>query len=87
MSYSNMELALVVSFAAAVYGLTINELPGCVLDCFQSAITSVTECPSTDYACACKSAEAVVAQGQPCVLATCGIEVAAGRLSQSQDVD
>ncbi|TFB02480.1 hypothetical protein CCMA1212_005154 [Trichoderma ghanense] len=79
-----MKTALIIAtFAATVCSQTLDYLLNCALDCFQIAVTSVTDCSSTDYACACKSADAVVTQGQPCVLATCDVEVAAGNLSWS----
>ncbi|PTB65887.1 hypothetical protein BBK36DRAFT_5235 [Trichoderma citrinoviride] len=72
-----MKFALaIVSFAAAVYGQTASDIPSCALGCFQTAITSVTDCAAMDYACACNSADAVAASGQSCVIAACGEDVA-----------
>ncbi|KAF3056807.1 CFEM domain-containing protein [Trichoderma breve] len=72
-----MQFTLVLAtFAAVVYGQTINGVPACAIPCIEDAISSQTSCAATDFACACPSISAVSAAGAPCVVAACGEDVA-----------
>lgn len=80
-----MQFTLVLAtFAAVVYGQTINGVPACAIPCIESAISSQTSCASTDFACACPSISAVSAAGAPCVVAACGEDVATSEFTNSQ---
>ncbi|KAL7904630.1 hypothetical protein GGI35DRAFT_484381 [Trichoderma velutinum] len=72
-----MQFALVLAtFAAVVYGQTIDDIPACAIPCIESAIGSQTSCAPSDFACACPNIASVAAAGTPCAVAACGEDVA-----------
>lgn len=77
-----MQFTLVLAtFAAVVYGQTINDIPACAIPCIESAIGSETSCTPTDFACACPSIAAVAEAGTDCVVAACGVDVATSKFT------
>ncbi|PTB37630.1 uncharacterized protein TrAFT101_005492 [Trichoderma asperellum] len=64
------------TFVAAVYGQTVGDIPSCAIPCLDAAITKDTNCATTDYACACKSFNAIETDATACVVAACGADVA-----------
>ncbi|KAL7949223.1 hypothetical protein V8C42DRAFT_313673 [Trichoderma barbatum] len=69
------------TFAAVVYGQTIDDVPTCAIPCIQNAIATATDCDVDDFACACESFDAVQAASISCVIAACGAAVAIGMYS------
>lgn len=64
------------TFVAAVYGQTVGDIPACAVPCIQAAIAQDTTCATDDFACACKSFDAIETDSTPCVIAACGADVA-----------
>ncbi|KAL6863451.1 hypothetical protein ACO1O0_003706 [Amphichorda felina] len=76
MKYAYAALALV----AAVHAQTREDIPECALPCLDDAITSETDCKTTDYVCVCKNFDAVQGAATGCVISECGADVAIGEV-------
>ncbi|KAM0460024.1 hypothetical protein ACHAO4_002152 [Trichoderma viride] len=68
------------TFVAAVYGQTVANIPACAIPCLNAAIAKDTTCSTTDYACACKSFNAIQNDSTACIVAACGATVAIGQV-------
>lgn len=73
-----------VAVVAAVAGLTsaqdIGIIPACAQPCIISAVQSSTNCAVTDYPCICTNENALIAAASPCVIQSCGADVATGQV-------
>lgn len=76
MKYALVALAL----AAAARAQTRDDIPECAIPCIDDAITSETDCETTDFACACANIESIQGAATGCVLSECGAEVALGEV-------
>ena len=72
MKYAFAAAALVAVASAQ----SIADIPSCAIGCIEQAVSSATKCSKEDYACICKSQDALTAVGVPCVLEKCGAEKA-----------
>ncbi|KAF4470570.1 extracellular membrane CFEM domain-containing [Fusarium albosuccineum] len=73
MKYSVAVLALV---AAAVQAQTLADVPECAIPCLDDAISSETDCKTTDLVCVCKNFDDVRSAATSCVIDKCGSDVA-----------
>ncbi|KAF5003162.1 hypothetical protein FDECE_10276 [Fusarium decemcellulare] len=73
MKYSVAVLALV---AAAVQAQTLADVPKCAIPCLDDAISSETDCKTTDLVCVCKNFDDVRSAATSCVIDKCGSDVA-----------
>lgn len=76
MKYSLVAVAL----AAVVRAQTIDDVPTCAVPCLDEAITSETDCETTDYACVCENFSAIQGTATGCVITECGAETALSKL-------
>ncbi|EHK26974.1 uncharacterized protein TRIVIDRAFT_72996 [Trichoderma virens Gv29-8] len=75
-----MKFTLVLAtFAAVVYGQTIDDVPACAVPCIEAAIVAAG-CAETDFVCACKNFDAIEAGSINCVVGACGAAVAIGQV-------
>lgn len=79
MKYAFVAIAL----AAAVHAQTIDDVPECAIPCLDDAISSETDCDTTDYACVCENFEAIQGVATSCVISECGAETALSMYSLS----
>ncbi|KAL7800992.1 hypothetical protein V8C43DRAFT_302196 [Trichoderma afarasin] len=72
-----MKFTLVLAtFAAVVYGQTIDDIPACARTCIENAVLAAGCSSGTDVACACANFTAVQNGSTSCVIAACGVDVA-----------
>ncbi|KAI8231229.1 GPI-anchored CFEM domain protein [Colletotrichum sp. SAR 10_99] len=78
MKFSTATILAVVGLVAA----QLDGIPSCAVTCLNNAVTSTGKCQAGDVACLCSPAnyQAIVTAGTPCVLASCGAEVAANQV-------
>ncbi|KAE9574435.1 hypothetical protein CGMCC3_g9505 [Colletotrichum fructicola] len=78
MKFSAATILAVVGLVAA----QLDGIPSCAVTCLNNAVTSTGKCQAGDVACLCSPAnyQAIVTAGTPCVLASCGAEVAANQV-------
>ncbi|EQB56416.1 hypothetical protein GCG54_00005854 [Colletotrichum gloeosporioides] len=78
MKFSAATILAVASLVAA----QLDGIPSCAVTCLNNAVTASGKCQAGDVACLCSPAnyQAIVAAGTPCVLASCGAEVAANQV-------
>ena len=72
MKYAFAAAALVAVASAQ----SLSDIPGCAVPCIDEARASATTCSQMDFACICKSEEALTAAATTCVLKGCGAEKA-----------
>ncbi|KAL6856303.1 hypothetical protein J3F83DRAFT_752947 [Trichoderma novae-zelandiae] len=69
-----------LALAALAQAQTRADIPSCALPCLDAAVKANTKCSTTDYACICKSFDAVQAQATTCVISKCGTDVAINKV-------
>ncbi|KXH26105.1 CFEM domain-containing protein [Colletotrichum salicis] len=70
--------AAIIAFAGLVAAQSLADVPTCAQKCLADAVTSTGKCTAGDISCLCSPAnyQAIVTAGTPCVLASCGADVA-----------
>ncbi|KAL6699623.1 hypothetical protein J3F84DRAFT_344958 [Trichoderma pleuroticola] len=72
-----MKFTLVLAtFAAVVYGQTIDDIPACARTCIENAVLAAGCSSGTDVACACANFTTIQNNSTACVIAACGATVA-----------
>lgn len=79
---------IVLATLAAVVSAQTDNIPSCAQPCIDAAVTGVTTCGETDYACQCTTANQNLIQNNAtsCVLSACGAAAAAGTYLQSESL-
>lgn len=75
MKYSAAVITAILGFVAAQ---DISIIPECAQSCITDAVASATDCGATDYKCVCDNKDALVGAATPCVIKSCGADVATG---------
>ncbi|KAF5714010.1 extracellular membrane CFEM domain-containing protein [Fusarium mundagurra] len=66
----------IAALATAVSAQSLADVPKCAIPCLDDAITSKTDCKTTDLTCVCKSFDDVRSAATSCVITKCGSDVA-----------
>ncbi|KAF4495436.1 extracellular membrane, CFEM domain containing protein [Fusarium agapanthi] len=66
----------IAALATAVSAQSLSDVPKCAIPCLDDAITSKTDCKTTDLTCVCKSFDDVRSAATSCVITKCGSDVA-----------
>ncbi|UQC79651.1 CFEM domain-containing protein [Colletotrichum lupini] len=74
--------AAIIAFAGLAAAQSLADVPTCAQKCLADAVTSNGKCTVGDISCLCSGAnyQAIVAAGTPCVLASCGADVAVNQV-------
>ncbi|KAK1484203.1 CFEM domain-containing protein [Colletotrichum cuscutae] len=73
--------AAIIAFAGLAAAQSLADVPTCAQKCLADAVTSNGKCTVGDISCLCSAAnyQAIVTAGTPCVLASCGADVAVSK--------
>ncbi|KAI1744926.1 hypothetical protein F4680DRAFT_403711 [Xylaria scruposa] len=69
-------LATIAALVGIVSAQTWNDIPACAQPCILDAVTSETNCGSTDYQCICAARDTIQNAAASCVISACGLAVA-----------
>ncbi|KAG5804908.1 hypothetical protein H9Q71_010513 [Fusarium xylarioides] len=66
----------IAALATAVSAQSLADVPKCAIPCLDDAITSKTDCKTTDLTCVCKNFDEIRSSATGCVITKCGSDVA-----------